>query len=237
MFEGPILVIAGTAATLGFVHTVLGPDHYLPFIVMSRARNWTLSKTLFISFLCGLGHVLSSVILGFLGIALGVAVFKLENIESFRGGAAAWLLIGFGFAYFVWGLRQAIKNRPHKHSHFHADGEKHEHEHVHKSEHVHMHGEKKKNITPWILFTIFVFGPCEPLIPLVMYPAAKHNTGGVVLVALAFGLATIVTMLTIIAVMSWGASFVRLGKLERYTHAIAGAMIFISGISVQFLGL
>jgi nickel/cobalt exporter len=237
MFEGPILVIAGTAATLGFIHTVLGPDHYLPFIVMSRARNWPLSKTLFISFLCGLGHVLSSVILGFLGIALGVAVFKLENIESFRGSIAAWLLIGFGMAYFIWGLRQAIKNRPHEHSHFHADGEKHEHEHVHKSQHVHVHGEKKKNITPWILFTVFVFGPCEPLIPLVMYPAAKHNTGGVVLVALAFGLATIVTMLTIIAVMSWGVSFVRLGKLERYAHAIAGAMILVSGISVQFLGL
>ncbi len=237
MFEGQILVIAGTAATLGFIHTVLGPDHYLPFIVMSRARKWPLSKTLFISFLCGLGHVLSSVILGFVGIALGVAVFKLENIESFRGGVAAWLLISFGFAYFIWGLWRAIKNRPHKHIHFHADGEKHEHKHVHKADHTHVHEEKKKNITPWILFTIFVFGPCEPLIPLVMYPAAKHNTGGVVLVALAFGLTTIVTMLTIIAVMSWGASFVRLGKLERYTHAIAGAMIFISGLSVQFLGL
>ncbi len=237
MFEGQILVIAGTAATLGFIHTVLGPDHYLPFIVMSRARKWPLSKTLFISFLCGLGHVLSSVILGFVGIALGVAVFKLENIESFRGGVAAWLLISFGFAYFIWGLWRAIKNRPHKHIHFHADGEKHEHKHVHKADHTHVHEEKKKNITPWILFTIFVFGPCEPLIPLVMYPAAKHNTGGVVLVALAFGLATILTMLTIIAVMSWGVSFVKLGKLERYTHVIAGAMIFISGLSVMFLGL
>jgi ABC-type nickel/cobalt efflux system permease component RcnA len=233
-----ILIIAGTAATLGFVHTVLGPDHYLPFIVMSRARKWTLPKTLFISFLCGLGHVLSSVILGFAGIALGTAVLKLENIESFRGGVAAWLLIGFGFAYFIWGMHRAVKNRPHKHIHIHADGERHEHEHTHESEHAHVHGEKKKtNITPWILFTIFIFGPCEPLIPLIMYPAAKHNIGGVVIVALTFGLVTLSTMLAIIALMSWGVSFVRLGRLERYAHAIAGAMIFISGLSVQFLGL
>jgi hypothetical protein len=28
-----------------------------------------------------------------------------------------------------------------------------------------------------------------------------------------------------------------MGKLERYVHALAGAMIFLSGISVQFLGL
>jgi ABC-type nickel/cobalt efflux system permease component RcnA len=151
---------------------------------------------------------------------------------------AAWLLIGFGFAYFIWGLRRAIKNKPHQHLHIHSDGGKHEHLHAHKGEHSHLHDQKKKaNITPWILFTVFVFGPCEPLIPLVMYPAAKHNIGGVILVASVFGLTTIVTMLTIIAISSWGVSFVRLGRLERYVHALAGAMIFISGLSVQFLGL
>jgi len=217
---------------------VLGPDHYLPFIVISRARKWSLFKTLLISFFCGLGHVMSSVILGFVGIALGIAVTRLENTESFRGGVAAWLLIGFGFAYFIWGMHRAIRNKPHKHLHIHPDGKEHEHVHTHEAEHTHVHDEKKKaGLTPWILFTVFVFGPCEPLIPLVMYPAVKHNISGVVLVSLAFGLTTILTMLVIIAISSWGASFLRLGRLERYVHAIAGAMIFISGLSVQFLGL
>ena len=238
MISSEILVLIGTAATLGLVHTVLGPDHYLPFIVISRARKWSLSKTLLISFFCGLGHVLSSVVLGFVGIALGLAVSRLTSVESFRGGAAAWLLIGFGFAYFIWGMHRAIKNRPHKHIHVHVDGEEHEHIHTHEVEHSHVHEEKKgAGLTPWILFVIFVFGPCEPLIPLIMYPAAKHNTGGVVIVALTFGIITILTMLTIIAIASYGVSFVRLGKIEKYAHALAGAMIFISGISVQFLGL
>lgn len=238
MLNSQILVIAGTAASIGFVHTLLGPDHYLPFIVMSRAREWSLPKTLFISFLCGLGHVLSSIVLGFAGIALGTAVFKLEAIESFRGSAAAWLLIGFGFAYFIWGLHRAIRKKQHTHKHFHRDGEKHEHTHTHEHGHIHVHDEgKKPSITPWILFAIFVFGPCEPLIPLIMYPAAKENISGVVVVSLAFGIVTILTMLTIIAISSWGVKFIRLGKLERYAHALAGAMIFISGLSVQFLGL
>ncbi len=233
-----MIVLAGTAVTIGFVHTVLGPDHYLPFIVISRARRWSLSKTMLISFFCGLGHVLSSVVLGFVGIALGIAVARLEGVESLRGGTAAWLLISFGFAYFIWGVHRAIKNRPHKHLHIHADGVEHEHLHTHETDHAHVHTEKgKTNLTPWILFTIFVFGPCEPLIPLVMYPAAKHDAAGVVLVTLAFGLTTIMTMLVIIAVSSWGVSFLRLGRLEKYVHAIAGAMIFISGLSVQFLGL
>ena len=238
--ERDILVLAATAASLGFIHTVIGPDHYLPFIVISQARQWSLRKTLFVSFMAGLGHILSSVVLGFLGIALGIAVARLESIESARGELAAWLLIGFGFAYFVWGLRRAWRTRPHAHVHLH-EGIAHEHVHTHESvEHLHVHGVEqgeKKNITPWVLFTIFVFGPCEPLIPLVMYPAARHSTAGVVLVASAFGLVTIATMLTIIALSAYGLRFVRLGRLERYSHALAGLVIFVSGMGVRFLGL
>jgi nickel/cobalt exporter len=233
-----IWVLAGTAAGMGFLHTLIGPDHYIPFIAMSRARRWSMAKTLVISFLAGLGHILSSVLLGLIGLGFGIAVAKLENAESIRGGAAAWLLIAFGFAYFIWGVHRAVKNKPHTHRHVHADGEIHDHTHGHSSEHGHVHDRpRKSNITPWILFTIFVFGPCEPLIPLVMYPAAKHNIGGVVLVTIAFGATTILTMLAIIAVSAWGVSFVNLGKWERYSHAIAGALIFISGLSVQMLGL
>ncbi len=233
-----VWVIAGTAASLGFIHTLVGPDHYLPFIFMSRARHWPLPKTLVIAFLCGLGHVLSSVVLGLAGVALGVAVFKLGRIESFRGGIAGWLLVAFGFAYFLWGLRRALRRRPHSHAHFHQDGQEHEHSHGHEEGHAHVHNRAgKANITPWVLFTIFVFGPCEPLIPLVMYPAAKHSPAGVLLVSITFGAATILTMMTVIAVSSWGVSFIRLGKMERYVHALAGAMIFLSGLSVQLLGL
>jgi nickel/cobalt exporter len=238
VIEREIWVLVGTGATLGLVHTVIGPDHYLPFIVMSRARRWSLRKTLFISFLCGLGHVLSSVVLGFVGIALGLAVARMEGMESVRGSLAAWLLIGFGFAYFVWGIWRALKRRSHSHSHAHSEGEQHEHGHVHQSDHYHLHGQRTRaSLTPWILFTIFVFGPCEPLIPILMYPAAKHSALGVFLVTAAFGLTTIGTMLVLIALASWGLNFLPLGKLERYVHALAGAMIFISGLSVQILGL
>ncbi len=239
MINHEIWLLAATAASLGFIHTVIGPDHYLPFIVIGRARSWTLRKTLFVSFLAGLGHILSSVVLGFVGIALGIAVAKLEGVESARGEIAAWLLIGFGVAYFAWGLRRAWKNKPHAHRHIHGLESAHEHVHTHADgEHIHLHGEKEKvNITPWVLFTIFVFGPCEPLIPLVMYPAARHSMAGVALVATTFGAVTILTMLAIITAASWGASFVRLGKLERYSHALAGFVIFISGLGIKLLGL
>ena len=52
-----LIVLMGTAASIGFFHTLLGPDHYLPFIVMSRARNWSAARTLVITVLCGLAIV------------------------------------------------------------------------------------------------------------------------------------------------------------------------------------
>lgn len=96
--EYAVLIVI--AASIGFLHTLLGPDHYLPFIVMARARQWSLLKTAWITFMCGLGHVASSVLLGIVGIALGIAVSKLEGIESFRGDLAVWALIAFGLVYF-----------------------------------------------------------------------------------------------------------------------------------------
>ena len=235
--DNSINILCVTAASIGLIHTALGPDHYLPFIMMGRARRWSLAKTAWITFLCGLGHVLSSVLLGLAGVLLGIQVMKLEVFEAFRGSIAAWLLIGFGFAYFLWGIRRAILNRPHRHVHSHGDAGKHEHEHTHLSDHAHVHDEKKTNMTPWILFTIFVFGPCEPLIPLLMYPAAEKSVLGTILVAAVFSVVTIGTMLTIVLLSSWGVAFVKLGRMERYTHAVAGATICASGLAIQFLGL
>ncbi|MFQ5687396.1 MAG: hypothetical protein ACE5GV_12135 [Candidatus Scalindua sp.] len=235
-----LTVITITAASIGMFHTLLGPDHYLPFIVMSRARKWSLVKTTCITVLCGIGHVLSSVVLGIIGIALGISLNRLGAIESFRGGLAAWLLIAFGLGYFVWGVFRSQRNRSHVHWHAHGDVSMpiHKHTHKHNKEQLHLHkGEKAKNLTPWILFTIFVFGPCEPLIPLLIYTAARSSTFGLVLVTGVFGVVTIVTMLSIVILLSLGVNLLPMGQLERYTHALAGATICLCGIAIRFLGL
>ena len=232
-----ITLLAITAASIGFFHTLFGPDHYLPFIMMSKARNWSTSKTMLITFLCGLGHVGSSVVLGIIGVSIGIAITKIEIFESFRGNLAAWAFIAFGLVYFIWGLRKAIRNKPHIHIHLHQDGELHKHEHSHIKDHSHVHESKGKTITPWILFTIFVLGPCEPLIPILMYPAAKNNIGGLILITLIFAVVTISTMMVVVYVTSTGIKLIPLKKMEKYSHALAGAIILFSGLGIQFLGL
>jgi nickel/cobalt transporter (NicO) family protein len=110
-----LYLLYGTAASLGFFHTILGPDHYVPFIVLSKARNWSKSKTLWITFISGVGHVSSSVLLGFLGVALGISINKLESIEAFRGEIVGWMLFAFGMIYFFYGIYRYMKGSGHSH--------------------------------------------------------------------------------------------------------------------------
>ena len=229
-----IFLLLVTAASIAFFHTLFGPDHYLPFIVMSKARKWTMFKTIWITILCGLGHVGSSILIGAIGVAFGFGISKVEGFEGIRGNIAAWAFILFGLIYFAWGMWRAIKNKPHKHIHIHDNGSVHTHEHTHLEKHDHVH---KQNITPWVLFTIFVLGPCEPLIPILMYPAAKQSTFGLILVIIVFSVITIATMLAVVLLASKGIKMISFGKVEKYTHAIAGATIFLSGFAIVFLGL
>ena len=231
-----IILLLITAVSIAFFHTLFGPDHYLPFIMMSKARNWKMRKTLFITFLCGIGHVASSIILGIIGVSVGIAISKIEAFESFRGNLAAWAFIVFGFVYLVWGIRQAIRNKPHTHFHNHEDGSTHEHEHSHFEGHSHVHN-KKKQLTPWVLFTIFVLGPCEPLVPILMYPAAQNNVPVLILITAAFALITVLTMLSVVYIASLGYKFVPMKKMEKFSHALAGGIIMFSGLGIQFLGL
>ncbi|UCC96517.1 MAG: sulfite exporter TauE/SafE family protein [Phycisphaerales bacterium] len=224
-----------TAASLGFIHTIMGPDHYLPFVMISWARRWSAVRTAVITVLCGLGHIASSVVLGLIGVWLGLVLKRLTIVESFRGAIAAWLLIAFGLVYFVWGLRRAYRNQLHEHRHLHDRDLHHSHEHRHDQEHAHVHnGRSRASIAPWALFVVFVFGPCEVLIPMLMYPAATSGWFSVAVVTAVFGAVTIATMVGVVLLMRTGVNFVRLSSIERFAHAIAGATICLCGLAIQF---
>ena len=236
MTETGLLVL--TAASVGVLHTLLGPDHYLPFVALGRAGNWTRRKTVVVTILCGLGHVMGSVVLGLVGIALGLSLTRLEAFEASRGSVAAWGLILFGLFYLIWGLRKASRSRNHTHHHAHADGTSHSHTHRHSGGHLHPHADASgPRTTPWVLFIVFVFGPCEVLIPLLMFPAATQSVGSLFLVTGAFGLTTIGTMVGSVWITLEGLSRIPLKGLQPYAHAVAGATVLLCGVAIEFLGI
>jgi hypothetical protein len=230
-------ILLMTAVGIGFIHTLIGIDHTLPFVVLGRAQGWSLRRVLLVTGLCGLGHVLSSVVLGTVGIGLGVVVSRLEWIEAVRGDLASWILILFGLTYAGWSF--ARSRRFFRHAHAHGP------DLVHTHDHLGTHGHpgttaatmSPRAVTAWSLFIIFVLGPCEPLIPLLMVPALAQGPLAVVAVAVAFGVTTIGTMLGVVTLGHLGLRLTWSRRLEPHANTLAGLAIAASGLAIRVLGI
>jgi sulfite exporter TauE/SafE len=229
--QGEMQLLLLAAITIAFLHTATGPDHYLPFIALSKTKGWSLRKTIFWTIVCGCGHIGSSLILGLGGVLIGWSLSSLKWFDLKRGNLAGWALIGFGIIYGVWGLIRAKQNK--KHKHFDIGGGA-----IYVYEHKHgeiISPQKRYVVTPWVLFVIFVMGPCEPLIPLLFFPAAKASWWGMIIIILVYTVFTLLTMLLMVLFGYYGLSFLKIDKLEKYMHALAGFTLLICGLGMIYM--
>ncbi len=226
-------ILIAAAITVAFLHTITGPDHYLPFLALSKSKNWSFGKTLAWTILCGCGHVWSSVLLGLGGAAIGWSLSKISWFENIRGGIAGWIMLVFGLIYGGWGLRRAWKNKPHKHFDLQDNGEIYVYEHSHSNT---VMTQNRHKVTPWVMFIIFVLGPCEPMIPLLYFPAAQNSWKGMLLLIVVYTIVTLATMLLMVTAGFWGIGFLKTEKIERYMHALGGLTIFLCGVGMVFMG-
>ncbi len=203
----------GTTASLAIIHTFLGVDHTLPFVALARAREWSLTRTLFVTLLCGVGHVASSVVIGMVGIGLGITTESMLWLENARGELAASLLLGFGFAYAARAIWRRFRSPA-------------------PSQQRALHG-----VTPWALFIIFVLGPCEPLIPLMVVPGMQGDWLGVAAVIGVFGLLTIAVMMATVAAAYRGVGFITNYGFGSHGDVAAGLVVAASGAAVLWFGL
>jgi sulfite exporter TauE/SafE len=229
--EMEILIIA--AISVASLHTLTGPDHYLPFIALSKSRNWSVSKTIGWTIICGSGHVMSSVLLGLGGATLGWSLSKLNLLENIRGGIAGWVMLLFGICYGIWGLYRAFKNNPHKHFDLQENGDIYVFRHIHGES---VSPKERYKVTPWVMFIIFILGPCEPMIPLLYFPAAQKSWWGMILLIGIYSLVTLIMMVALVLLGYYGIAFVKTEKIERYLHALGGLTISICGAGMLWMG-
>jgi len=207
-------VLAVSAVSLAFFHS-LAPDHWLPFVALARSSRWSLRQLSLVTFLAGIGHVTSSLLLGLIGLWAGWAVHRMEGIETWRGSVVVWLLIGFGVAYALWGLKHA----------------QHPHPHVSIQDAVKAYAARRF----WMLIAILVFGPCEPLIPL-MFLAYKEGPMAVGIISLLFSLVTIGMIVGQSCLTYAGTRRIRAPWMERYAHALSGVVIILTAVFVMLTG-
>ncbi len=228
-----IYYLVVTAITISCLHTITGPDHYLPFIALAKTKNWTLHQTITWTLLCGAGHVAGSLLLGIGGIAFGLSLSKITWLENVRGGAAAWAMLLLGTAYLLYAVYQLSTNKRHKHFEGYDDGALYVYEHKHGSV---VYPNERRKVTPWVMFVVFVLGPCEPLIPLLSFPAARQSVTGVVVLVSVFTIFTLACMVAMVLLGYYGVAFFKTEKLERYVHVIGGSTVMICGTGMVFMG-
>ena len=238
-------VLLGATASLAIVHTLIGIDHSLPLAALGRARGWALGRTLLVTGVCGAGHVASSVVIGAAGVGLGVATDSLVRIESARGELAAALLLGFGLAYTAWALwprRRGTEGAQTKRPAGAGVGNEATAAPARRAGAGPDPGGTGdiRGVTAWALFVVFVLGPCEPLIPLMVVPGLAGDWVGVAAVAAVFGLLTIAVMLAAVAAAWHGIGWIggsARHRGESLAHAAAGLVVTASGAAVLWLGL
>lgn len=144
-----------------------------------------------------------------LGItALFVGLGIIRAIGSRLENQANWLLMAFGTVYMIWGFWR----------------------------HGHHHHHDREGLTEWSLFLLFCADPCIAVIPMIMAAA----TGGWVTVAavvITYELATIATMVVLVAAAHAGVQSVRSPWIDRYGHAAAGALIVSVGAAMAIWGI
>jgi nickel/cobalt exporter len=213
---GLFTTLAIAAVTVGSLHTA-APDHWVPFVALSRARHWTARRTAAVTLLCGFGHVTVSALFGLIGLFFGIRM--IESIGTRMGSVAPLLLIAFGVVYGLWGLRRMLAPRLHGHSHSRYD-------------HVH----DPSRASAWTLFLLFSADPCVAVIPL-LFAAAPLGLAPTLGIVLLYEAATLGTMLLFVLPARAGARRLHAPWLDRSGDAAAGGLIAAVGVTVAVLGL
>ncbi|MBW7887187.1 MAG: hypothetical protein H3C35_02365 [Bacteroidetes bacterium] len=198
-----------SAFTIGALHAV-APDHWVPFVALAKAQQWSRKKTSWLVFLSGIGHLGSSIVITILGIAAGFGLPHVNDWEAHRGNFASLLLIGFGIAYMIWGMKQWSRKN--------------------------INIEQTRSVTYWMLFIVVIFGPCEPLIP-VIFSAFSFGAHAVLFSIGVFSFATLAMMQLQVHAALWGVSFLNPKWMVRSADFTAGVVIVTTGIVIRIFGL
>jgi nickel/cobalt transporter (NicO) family protein len=124
------LFLVAAVAGVGVLHTIV-PDHWVPITLIARQRGWSRSETAAVAFKAGIGHVVSTLVIGLVVWIAGVAVAA--RFGHLVDTAASIALIGFGGWIAISALREMRGVNSHEHSHRHG----HEHSHGHGHGHSH----------------------------------------------------------------------------------------------------
>lgn len=240
MLPDPLTSIAATGFAVAFFHASL-PTHWLPFVLVGRARNWSRPKTVAVTLIAGTGHVLLTSLLG-LGI-VGLGFHVDERLERAFPWMAGGVLLAMG-CYYTW--LQFFGASPCRHfpgGMPHGSGGCCRHEPALGSDQEEpagggyapdSSGVSDRQLTA-ALFMMLAFSPCEGFLPIYLSGVPYGWPGFLVLSAI-LAVATLFGMLLFTASTFLSVEDLRLPRMERYNAGMLGALFGVLGLAVIACG-
>lgn len=193
---------------LSLLHAII-PNHWLPVLAIGKKEKWSLQEITTVTFLSGLAHALSTIviglILGFLGVQIG------KSIEYFTHFIAPVFLIILGL-FFIY--------QHHRHRHFH------------------LHNLPKPAISKnKIIFSLVLSMFLSPCMEIEAYflLAGIHGLWAVLLIAIMYLIITVTGMVLWVRLAYKGILKLNWHTLEHNSGIITGSILVITGIISFFI--
>jgi nickel/cobalt exporter len=239
----PALLAA--AAGVGFGHAIL-PDHWLPLAVLGRTRRYPPGRVARLSGLAGIAHVLVSIVLGAVIVAIGLQ-FR-SQVKGAEDTIVGVILLATAAGFTI----VELTGHGHHHDHDHADENGHENGHDERShdkrenahdqhsqdEHTHEHHDTdhvQRGGLSGLAAVMVPFGAAASpdLTILPVFLAATATGAATAIASLAvFGAVTVTTIVTLTLLAYSGGLQIKGDWLERWGNLVTALVLAVIGALV-----
>ena len=202
-----------TAAAVGALHS-LSPAHWVPIVLVMKARRWPMATALLGALVVAITHIVISV--GVSAIAIELGMQTLDHYEEWVERYSGAGLIGFGLIYAWFAYRRHAGCRAHAHHHPSSLDPK--------------DAARRK---PFLFLFFLGLGPCVAAMP-PLVAASVHGWAGIIVTSLCFSSGVLITLVG----MTWLSTYPKFKLdhpfLEHYGDVLAGLGVAILGVVEWF---
>jgi nickel/cobalt transporter (NicO) family protein len=198
---------------LGLIHPLF-PNHWIPLIAISKTEKWTNKEAISATFITGLSHMISTIVIGIIVGFVGIKLF--EKYSSITSIVAPTILLVIGVVYLILDFRSV-----HHHHHFDLDDEK-------------LKTRKSKTAIITSLSIAMFLTPCVE-IEAYYFQAANFGWAGIFMVSAVYLIMTLLFMFALVYLGLNGVNKLNLGFLEHHAKRITGIVLIILGIVAYFV--
>ncbi len=202
-----MFTIVSGSFLLSLLHAVI-PSHWLPILAIGRKENWSLREILNVTFISGLSHVASTLLIGWALAVFGWEISQKHKLITPFIAPAFLIILGCIFIY-----------RHHRHKHFHVADQPHQ-------------NSKSKMI--FSLSLAMFMSPCLEVEAYFLAAGAQSLWWAALLTAIYF-FVTLTGMIVWVGLAYRGLNKFNWHTLEHKAGIITGITLIASGLISLFL--